>query len=75
MAAECAGPDWQLGQRSYALLPNGVVLIAVSDPAQPNTELLAIHTPSGRRTALGHPFASLSGLSVVRTHRTRHAGS
>jgi len=66
VAAECAGPDWQLGQRSYAALPNapGVLLCAMSDPAKSGADLVAVHAPSGRRVTLTHPFASLSALSV-----------
>jgi hypothetical protein len=66
VAAECAGPDWQLGQRSYAALPSApeVLICFMSDPAKSAADLVAIHVPSGRRVSLTHPFASLSALSV-----------
>lgn len=66
VAAECAGPDWQLGQRSYAAIPNapGVLLCAMNDPAKSNADLVAVHAPSGRRVTLTHSFTSLSALSV-----------
>jgi hypothetical protein len=62
--AEFGGPAWLFGSRSYALLPDGRLLVTYSDPSEASERLAVLDPADSSLTNVGTSYYQLGYLSV-----------